>query len=89
MHQACGRSDDTRLFHISDLAKPLLLPAIGPSLCQVFLLILKGGKVDKVRVQTRRCLYILLGGVTWQMHARLHGPSFICLEMTVSEWIIG
>lgn len=48
MHQACGRSDDTHLLNVCDLVAPILLPCVGPSICMVYMLVLRGGKADKV-----------------------------------------
>jgi hypothetical protein len=43
-----GRSDDSRIMYICDIAKPAALSALGPCPCEALMIVLKGGKAQRV-----------------------------------------
>jgi hypothetical protein len=44
MHSGCLRADDAQLLNICDIAAPITLDVVKPSICKLYTMVLKGGK---------------------------------------------
>jgi hypothetical protein len=49
LYYSVGRSDDSRMMNLCDICRPAVLTCLGPCEAHCVLIVLRGGKAQKVR----------------------------------------